>query len=617
MKNVLFLFIICFSTNSWASWDIMTVDNSTHSLGTPSLALDTSDYPHIAYTEYINSSTIKLKYAKWDGNNFQIQTIDNNGYNPSIDIDSNNNIAIAYYDSINKDFKCALYTNNSWYIVVVDSEGNIGNNCSLVFDSTGNIHIAYFDYTNIKTKYAKWIGGNFQIQTIVNEWNPATAIAIDSNNNPCICFANYLNIKYTHWTGTSWLTENVLQDGPFEDNISIGIDSNNNPHIIYIQHITETFSQLSLPQLAGPIIYLRRMGTSWLFQKLPRFNTSSFSFKIDSYDKIHISFTDINPSGCIKYGYSSGNGWEIEMVQNSELGYCENPSLRFGKQKKKCIAYTYNYAIYYALQSSVVSTSTFSIEGYIRYSNNSGVNNMYLSLLGSTTKEYITSDSGYYKFTNLPMGDYKIIPDNTPYIFNPSSLTYISLNSNQNNQNLTCISYDIKGYIKDSNGHGLVGIDVFITPNTSNDNYHVISSTNGYYELTNLSSGTYKITPLSSTYLFYPETIMYRTFIENQDTPIFLGTLNILNKVKVFPNPYKSDRGYKQINITGLTAQVTIKIFTIAGELVKTIEETDGYGHTVWYADNDSGEKVASGIYIYLITNSQGQKATGKIAVVQ
>jgi hypothetical protein len=32
---------------------------------------------------------------------------------------------------------------------------------------------------------------------------------------------------------------------------------------------------------------------------------------------------------------------------------------------------------------------------------------------------------------------------------------------------------------------------------------------------------------------------------------------------------------------------------------------------------NDSGDKVASGIYVYLITDSQGDKGRGKMAVIR
>ena len=90
-----------------------------------------------------------------------------------------------------------------------------------------------------------------------------------------------------------------------------------------------------------------------------------------------------------------------------------------------------------------------------------------------------------------------------------------------------------------------------------------------------------------------------------------------LNKVTVYPNPYNPSGGYDHINFSHLTSQATIRIFNIAGELVRTIEETDNDGLALWYADNESGTPVASGVYIYIVTNPQGEKKTGKVAIIK
>ncbi|MCX5782502.1 MAG: glycosyl hydrolase [Elusimicrobia bacterium] len=98
-----------------------------------------------------------------------------------------------------------------------------------------------------------------------------------------------------------------------------------------------------------------------------------------------------------------------------------------------------------------------------------------------------------------------------------------------------------------------------------------------------------------------------------------------LNNVKVYPSPYKPGSGGVFDNgILGegivfdyLTTSANIKIFSLAGELVAELIETDGNGICVWNARNQSGNKVASGIYVYLITNPENgsQKAKGKLAI--
>ena len=99
-----------------------------------------------------------------------------------------------------------------------------------------------------------------------------------------------------------------------------------------------------------------------------------------------------------------------------------------------------------------------------------------------------------------------------------------------------------------------------------------------------------------------------------------------LSMVHVYPNPYKpSDAQFGDtsfgtgIVFSGLTAQAHIRIYNIAGELVKSMDETTGNGTCLWDTKNKKGSKVASGVYIYLITNPAdgSQKAHGKFAVIR
>lgn len=74
--------------------------------------------------------------------------------------------------------------------------------------------------------------------------------------------------------------------------------------------------------------------------------------------------------------------------------------------------------------------------------------------------------------------------------------------------------------------------------------------------------------------------------------------------VNVFPNPY---RGFniearnpidQFVTFTHLTPTAKIRIYTLAGELIRTIEHTDGTQLERWDMRNSSNVRVASGIYI-------------------
>jgi hypothetical protein len=87
-----------------------------------------------------------------------------------------------------------------------------------------------------------------------------------------------------------------------------------------------------------------------------------------------------------------------------------------------------------------------------------------------------------------------------------------------------------------------------------------------------------------------------------------------LEKAFVYPNPFYADR-HTYIYFDRLSVDSTIQIFTIAGELVwgKRVDSP----RIGWDARNSAGEKVASGIYIYLIKDQTGNKKIGKLGVLR
>ena len=68
---------------------------------------------------------------------------------------------------------------------------------------------------------------------------------------------------------------------------------------------------------------------------------------------------------------------------------------------------------------------------------------------------------------------------------------------------------------------------------------------------------------------------------------------------------------------------VKILIFNVAGELIKTLAEGNGIVTLgtekagKWDATNDHNEKVASGVYIYLVRSGGSKQKTGKIAILR
>jgi hypothetical protein len=124
--------------------------------GYTSIALDSSDNPHISYYDYTNGD---LKYAHWTGSTWSITSVDTTGHVgdfTSIALDSSDNPHISYCDLSNDDLKYGCWTGSTWSITSVDSAGDVGYDTSIALDSSDYPHISYCDYGNYDLKYARY-----------------------------------------------------------------------------------------------------------------------------------------------------------------------------------------------------------------------------------------------------------------------------------------------------------------------------------------------------------------------------------------------------------------------------------------------------------------------------
>jgi hypothetical protein len=89
-----------------------------------------------------------------------------------------------------------------------------------------------------------------------------------------------------------------------------------------------------------------------------------------------------------------------------------------------------------------------------------------------------------------------------------------------------------------------------------------------------------------------------------------------LDGAHAWPVPYKPAFG-DSIHFVGLATDSTIKIYTIMGELVNTLQyNNDGTNKVDWTVTNSDGDHVASGVYIYQIKNSFSEKR-GKLIIIR
>ncbi len=98
----------------------------------------------------------------------------------------------------------------------------------------------------------------------------------------------------------------------------------------------------------------------------------------------------------------------------------------------------------------------------------------------------------------------------------------------------------------------------------------------------------------------------------------------------VVPNPYIVSASWdyspdlpgnfpNKVAFINLTADAVLRIYTVRGDLVRKLQHTGDIfdGTLAWDLLNESGKKVAFGIYIYHITSSTLGEKTGKLAIIR
>jgi hypothetical protein len=119
---------------------------------------------------------------------------------------------------------------------------------------------------------------------------------------------------------------------------------------------------------------------------------------------------------------------------------------------------------------------------------------------------------------------------------------------------------------------------------------------------------------------------MESSVFANRTSMPFVATLpptKSVDNILVVPNPFVIGAGFSQpgagdkIQFVNIPNPCTIRIYTVRGDLVKTLQVSDAAGAIVaWDQVTDYGQFVKSGIYIYHVESPVGTKI-GKLAIVR
>jgi hypothetical protein len=310
------------------NWGIQVPDSEVFSPAYTSLALDSSNRPHISYYDGYEKN---LKYTYYDGSNWQISTVDSEGdvgAYTSLALDSSNRPHISYYDTSNGNLKYAYYDGSTWQISTIDFEGVVGRYTSLALDSSNRPHVAYTNGNNNTIKYAYYDGSTWQISIVESSVGTYPSLALDSSNRPHIAYTNVNNniLKYAYYNGSTWqisIVESSIGAYP-----SLALDSSNRPHIAYINNSNQTLK------------YAYFDDSTWQISAIDAalmVSKRSVSLALDSSNRPHISYLDYS-NLFLKYAYYNGSDWQVSTLDSSGYGGLYN-SIKLDEYDNVFISY--------------------------------------------------------------------------------------------------------------------------------------------------------------------------------------------------------------------------------------------------------------------------------------
>ncbi len=229
-----FYFDLKYGRWTGSAWEFESLDTAGMYFSRTSIVLDGDGNPYISYTSVVGNSD--LKCARKVGGTWSIEMVDESGGGwSSIDLDSNEDPHISYFGNnyyypgfSRNDLKYAKWDGNAWSIQTVDSDGDVGLETSMALGIDDKPQISYSDPDDKELKYAKWTGSVWDIQVVDSNGylHNITSIALDGDGNPHISYigrdgANETSLRYAS-LASGTLTDDSPEDEPFSSSLLAG-----------------------------------------------------------------------------------------------------------------------------------------------------------------------------------------------------------------------------------------------------------------------------------------------------------------------------------------------------------------------------------------------------------
>ncbi|MEW6516040.1 MAG: carboxypeptidase-like regulatory domain-containing protein [candidate division FCPU426 bacterium] len=386
-----------------AVWQVETVDSAGKVGWYSSLACDSQDQLHVSYFDESNGA---LKYARWNGSDWAVQTVDADdcGRYTSLALDAQDRPHITYAGS---GLRYARWTGKKWEITQVTRD-YVQFSTSLALGPDGTCQIAY--NAGQRLAYARQDGRAWQIQMLDVRGGPMDCdLALDRRGWARI--VTVINrsddLKLLAWNGKAWLP-NDPPATPANDGYwpSLAVDAAGGLHV-------SSWESNHGRHSSGNLQYRYFDGKRW-FLELPDTEGDTgwySSLALDSEGNVHVGYHN-HTDWDLKYAVKRNGTWHNQVVDASgQVGY--SASLALDTRGRPRISY-YDVG-QHDLKVARWREGTNTVSGAVV---NSGPVVVFLrsqTLLASTR----TDRQGRFRFDQVPTGEYAVAPAGRGRAFQP------------------------------------------------------------------------------------------------------------------------------------------------------------------------------------------------------
>lgn len=394
-------------------WVVTTVANVGTCLEDgASLALNDRDEPSISYLVLYDTpaQVAGLWYAHWEMDGWVSELVDQgnaHGMYSSLALDSRQRPHISYRSGDAKFLKYAFWDGNQWQVEPV---GLQGWSSSLALDQQDRPHITYLGSFQ-RPSYAVRADAGWKTEAIEPVFTSSSIpLALDADGRPHVSYVSGLDLHYAYHDGTDWSIETVdagitttVSSGPIGAYSALELDDQGNPHISYSQYFVDSY--------AGPkpaaLYYAVRPTAAWITETVsPVKETGYFSsLALDKDGQPHISYWETNIPD-LRYTEWNGTSWETEIVDD-RVNLQGPTSLKLDSKGLPHIAYCTGNEMRYAHAVELNSKSYLPIlTGHMRSVSPSEIQAIWQRC---DPNQYMTSVQGTTYQGALPTSGYKVV----------------------------------------------------------------------------------------------------------------------------------------------------------------------------------------------------------------